>query len=115
MSNHPQKPSSKIHSDQVSTYQQQIAEILNPHIDENRKKAISRSPIVIESQLVNFPNIPDYLMAEVIKADLVKEFNNVPRCRWQAPRNGDKITHFLSFIRRYGKVMPYSGKKEMAF
>jgi hypothetical protein len=111
----PPKPTKDISAEQASIQQREIAELLNPEIEVRKKQAIGKSPKNSpESEVFYFPNLPEKVLIEVTNAGLDKDLLMVPKCRWQGPKTGDKITHLLNFIRKYGKVMKHEYKPETA-
>lgn len=104
----PSKPNNKISADQVSGVQREIAELLNPEIELNRKQAIARSPKVNAEEQLDMRNLPDHLLTDVEKAGLLKELSLIPRCKITLPKKGNPVTHLLGFISKYGKVNKFA-------
>ena len=101
------KPAKSLSTDQVSTSQKQIAELLNPELEVTRKLAIAKSPKVNVSEQIDIRNLPEHLLIEVSNAGLTQELERMPKCLLTFSKKKPLVKQLCRFISRYGKVQPH--------
>lgn len=101
------KPTKQLSGDQVSSSQRDIAELLNPEIEEKRFKAIAKSPKVNVDEQIDTEHIPEFLLIEISNAGLTEELKRIPKCKLTFYRKKPIAREFCRFVAKYGKVQPH--------
>jgi len=97
MSNTPIKRKSHAIGEQCSISQRLVEQL-------TAKQAILLSPEVIESELIDTKNLPQYLLDAAEEYGLTYKIPELQKMKFTLPKTGDAVDHFINMLRRYGHV-----------